>query len=222
MTTSIHSSQSIRKRLQHWPALLEAILESDLMAPEFDDLREKVLTCGAAIRDLLHDNPAAPTTDPTEEMVVEALVVSTAELWLAEYAASIQPNDARTDLLEKSRTIWDSASSAYWNLTGIPDIAITSSSQPGGAREKALFDQLESMFSLSHFEEIRSIRQSGSRVEVAGSVALQNLRRDLQDQAIPFAVDGFVYCIEVYELHSPDDADFLGTRFEPDPWITQD
>lgn len=219
MTSSIHSSQSIRKRLRHWPALLEAILDSDLMAPEFDDLREKVLTCGAAIRDLLHDTP---TEDPTEEMVVEALVVSTAELWLAEYAASIQPNDARTDLLERSRTIWDSASTAYWNLTGIPDISATSSTQAGSAREKVLFDQLEALFSLAHFEEIRAIRQYGSRVEVAGSVALQNLRRDLQDQAIPFAVDGFVYCIEVYELQSPDDAEFLGTRFEPDPWITQE
>lgn len=218
MTSSIHSSQSIRKRLQRWPVLLDAILESDLLAPEFEELREKVLTCGAAIRDLLHDGP---TEDATEEMVVEALVVSTAELWLAEYAASTHPNEARTDLVEKSRSIWDSASAAYWHLTGIPDISVPAATPSSGAREKQLHDQLDALFSLSHFEEIRSVRQFGSRVEVAGCIALHQLRRDLQEQAIPYAVDGFVYCVEVYEVHGHDDAEFVGTRFEPDPWITR-
>lgn len=85
-----------------------------------------------------------------------------------------------------------------------------------------MYDQLEALFSLSHFEEIRLILQHGSRVEVSGCVALVNLRRDLEDQAIPWALDGFVYCGEVYEVHGHDDAEFMGTRFEPDPWITRD
>ena len=76
---------------------------------------------------------------------------------------------------------------------------------------------IECKWGLSKFDDIREVEQTGHLVEVRGAIAVNRLSEVERAQAAPFAVDGFVYMIEVYDVSVEGDCEFHSHRFEADP-----
>lgn len=81
--------------------------------------------------------------------------------------------------------------------------------------ESDLRERIELKWGLSNFDDIREVEQNGHLVEVRGTIEINRLSEVARAQAAPFAVDGFVFLIEVYDVSG--DCEFHSQRFEADP-----
>lgn len=87
------------------------------------------------------------------------------------------------------------------------------------AGEQEVREAIEAVYSLSHFYEIREVKRIAYFAEVRGTVHLSNVPGDNRQEAEKFAVDGFVYCRETYDVSS-DCPIFCSLIFCCDPWLS--
>jgi hypothetical protein len=87
------------------------------------------------------------------------------------------------------------------------------------ANEQELREAIEAVYSLSHFYEIREVKRIAYFAEVRGTVHMSNVPGDNRQEAEKFAVDGFVYCRETYDV-SADCPIFCSLIFSCDPWLS--
>lgn len=87
------------------------------------------------------------------------------------------------------------------------------------ASQQELREAIESVYSLSHFYEIREVKRIAYFAEVRGTVHMSNVPGDNRQEAEKFAVDGFVYCRETYDVSS-DCPIFCSLIFSRDPWLS--
>jgi len=85
--------------------------------------------------------------------------------------------------------------------------------------ESQMREAIEAIYSLSHFHEIREVKRVAHLAEVRGCVALSDVPGDNRTEAAGKAVDGFVYCIETYDL-SGDVPEFCSLIVRDDPWLS--
>lgn len=76
---------------------------------------------------------------------------------------------------------------------------------------------IDCKWGLSNFDDIREVEQNGHFVEIRGTIDVNRLSEAAREQAAPFAVDGFVFLIEVYDMSVEGECEFMSHRFEADP-----
>jgi len=79
-------------------------------------------------------------------------------------------------------------------------------------------EAIRQVYSLSNFHDIREVRQVDTIAEIRGCVALSDLNKSESAKAAEFAVNGYVYAIERYDV-STDVPQYCGTEFTSDPWL---
>lgn len=84
--------------------------------------------------------------------------------------------------------------------------------------EYELRELISEAYSLDCFEDLKKVVRYGHIIKVYGLIDLNCIPERFMDTAIKVASDGFLYCVDSYDL-STDEVVSCGMDFMIDPWL---
>lgn len=84
--------------------------------------------------------------------------------------------------------------------------------------EYELRELISEAYSLDCLEDLRKVVRCGHIIKVHGLIDLNCIPERFMDTAIKVASDGFLYCVDSYDL-STDEVVSCGMDFMIDPWL---